>query len=194
MFPSLFIIKNVDIIRWHISCIQGYTSMFNKKIIQEIADTLISRQQTIAVAESVTAGFLQAALASAENASAFFEGGLTAYNINQKYVHLHIDLTHAINCNCVSEQIAFEMAKGVARTFSSNWAIGITGYATPVPGYNMHKLHACYAIVSDQNIISTSSIITDIQEAEEVQLKYVDKVLEALRELVVKELQKEKAG
>ena len=161
--------------------------MFNEATIKKIADILISRQQTIAVAESVTAGFLQAALASGENASIYFEGGLTAYNINQKYVQLHIDLTHAINCNCVSEQIATEMAKGAARIFSSNWAIGITGYASPVPGYEMGNLHACYSIVSDHNLIFSKTIITGIRDPQKVQLEYANTVLEALLEIIVKD-------
>ena len=80
--------------------------MFDKQTLQAVADHLSRHHQTIAVAESVTAGFLQAALASAENASTFFQGGITAYNIHQKYAHLHVDLPHAIVCNCVSGQVA----------------------------------------------------------------------------------------
>jgi nicotinamide-nucleotide amidase len=58
--------------------------MFNSKNIQQIADLLTSQGQSIAVAESVTAGLLQNAFSSAERASEFFEGGMTVYNIKSK--------------------------------------------------------------------------------------------------------------
>ena len=49
--------------------------MYDEQVIQSIMKILLQRRQTIAVAESVTAGHLQVALASAENASQFFQGG-----------------------------------------------------------------------------------------------------------------------
>jgi len=45
--------------------------LFNSVIIQKIRDGLISGQETIAVAESVTSGLLQFALSQAENAAEF---------------------------------------------------------------------------------------------------------------------------
>jgi nicotinamide-nucleotide amidase len=91
--------------------------MFDSKAINTIRDTLIERKESLSVAESVTSGFLQASLATAEKALQFFEGGITTYNINQKVKHLHIDKEKGEACNCVSEEIANEMAKGVCRLF-----------------------------------------------------------------------------
>ncbi len=107
--------------------------LYNEEHIKSIADFMLSRKYTLAVAESVTAGHLQAALSTAEDATLFFQGGITAYNIHQKYVHLNIDPVHAITCNCVSTQVAEEMAESVCRIFGSDWGIGITGYASPLP-------------------------------------------------------------
>ena len=84
--------------------------MFNSKLIDRIKENLIGRNEKLSVAESVTAGFLQAAMASAEMALKFFEGGITTYNINQKVTHLRIDKKKGEECNCVSEQTANEMA------------------------------------------------------------------------------------
>jgi PncC family amidohydrolase len=151
--------------------------MFNKKDIQQLADQLLNARQTIAVAESVTAGLLQNAMAAAERASEFFEGGITAYNINQKYAHLHINLEHAIACNCVSEQVAAEMATGVAKTFKSDWGIGITGYASPIPGHDMKELFACFAIANHDNIILAKTITCPVKEPLKVQLEYVNQVI-----------------
>ena len=50
--------------------------MYDEKIIDAIRDHMVKKQQTIAVAESVTSGHLQVALGSALNASKFFQGGM----------------------------------------------------------------------------------------------------------------------
>ena len=158
--------------------------MFNKENIQKVADLLIRHKHTIAVAESVTGGFLQAALSSAENASTFFQGGITAYNITQKYTHLHINLAHAIACNCVSEQTAREMAIGVGQSFSSNWGVSITGYASPVPGHHMEELYAWYAIVFDHECITSGYLTAEIKDPQNVQIEYTDAVVLKLLEQI----------
>ena len=85
--------------------------LLNKNITDKIGEALISSKQTIAVAESVTAGHLQACLSLADKALEFFQGGITAYNIGQKTKHLGVNPIHALATNCVSEKIAGEMAK-----------------------------------------------------------------------------------
>lgn len=49
--------------------------------LKSIQKQLVNRKETLAVVESVTAGSLQAAFSLAENATEFFQGGLTVYNI-----------------------------------------------------------------------------------------------------------------
>ena len=154
--------------------------MFNKEDIQQLADLLTKNRQTIALAESVTAGLLQNAMASAEKASNFFEGGITAYNITQKYAHFKVSLEHAISCNCVSEQVAAEMAVGINKIFKSHWGIGITGYASPIPGHHMKELYACFAIANHNNVVLTKTITTTIKDPLKVQLTYVAGVIKEM--------------
>lgn len=151
--------------------------MFNKTVLQEIAAILLRKQYTIAAAESVTAGLLQAALASAENATVFFQGGITAYNAKQKYRHLHVDVLHAVSCNGVSASIASEMALGISRAFSSDWGIGITGYASPLPEHDMDPLYAFYAISFKDEIVKAGEMMAESEEPFQVQLKYVHSIL-----------------
>jgi PncC family amidohydrolase len=154
--------------------------MFNKTVLQEIAGIMIRKQYSIAVGESVTAGLLQAALASAENATVFFQGGITAYNVKQKYSHLHVDVLHAVSCNCVSGTVAAEMALGAGRSFSSNWGIGITGYASPLPGHDMDPLYAFYAISFRDEVVKTGEMTVEAGEPFKVQLHYVNSILQDL--------------
>jgi nicotinamide-nucleotide amidase len=151
--------------------------MFNSKLIDRIKENLIGRNEKLSVAESVTAGFLQAAMASAEMALKFFEGGITTYNINQKVMHLGIDKKKGEECNCVSEQTANEMALGVCELFGTEWGIAITGYATSVPESDF-KLFAWFSICCKGKIILAEKIDLKNQKAEDAQLEYVNIIIE----------------
>ena len=158
--------------------------MYNKQVIQSIAQVLMKQRQTIAVAESVSAGHLQVALASAENASQFFQGGITAYNLGQKSRHLRIEPIHAERCNCVSDKVAIEMAHEVTRLFSCDWGIAITGYAAPVPEYSIDELFAYYAISFQQELLEVKKIIAEKNDPMKVQAFYVNNILTDLQRLL----------
>jgi len=158
--------------------------MYDKSILQETADILFRKHYTLAVAESVTAGLLQAAFAAAENATSFFQGGITAYNAKQKYTHLQVDILHAVSCNCVSDLIASEMALGVSKSFLSDWGIAITGYASPLPGHDMNPLYAHFAISFKNEIVKSGKITASIKEPLQVQLFYVNTILKEMLDLL----------
>lgn len=122
------------------------TTKFDTATLDNLSKVLIQRGETVSVAESVTAGKLQVALSMGDGATDFFPGGITAYNINQKVKHLKVDPVHALACNCVSEQVAREMAREVNRLFNSDWGVAITGYAAPIPEKNLTDLFACFSI------------------------------------------------
>ncbi|MBL7699316.1 MAG: nicotinamide-nucleotide amidohydrolase family protein [Chitinophagaceae bacterium] len=158
--------------------------MFETSAIDVIKEKLIKLNEKVAVAESVTAGFLQAALASADSALKFFEGGITAYNINQKVHHLNIDRKKGEECNCASEQTANEMAMGVCNLFGTDWGISITGYATAVPESDF-KLFAYFTICKGNEIKISDRIDLDKNEkAEQAQLKYVNEILARFKSLL----------
>lgn len=159
--------------------------MFKTEVIERIKRKLIAEKQKLAVAESVTAGFLQGAMASAELALQFFEGGITTYNINQKSRHLKIDRKKGEECNCVSEPTVNEMAMGVCELFGTDWGIAVSGYATPVPESN-HKLYAYFSVCFHGKVILTEKMDLTNQKAEEAQLKYVNIITEKFAELLYK--------
>jgi PncC family amidohydrolase len=153
--------------------------MLNKEAIEAIKRKLLEKKQTIAVVESVTAGLLTHALASAVDASKFFQGGLTPYNIGQKCRHLNINPIHAIECDCVSQKMAENMATECCRFFTSDWGISITGYASPTPQSN-NKLYAFFAIAFGGEVLVSEKIESEENAPYEVQLYYRDKVIGAL--------------
>ncbi len=111
----------------------------------------MKRKQTIAVAESVTSGLLQFALSCIPEAARFFQGGITAYNVVQKFKHLHVEPLHALSVNGVSPNVAKEMALHVCEVYSSDWGIAVTGYASPVPE-SAYKVFAFFVIACQGQI------------------------------------------
>ena len=144
---------------------------------------LVSNQETIAVAESVTAGQLQFQLSQATGAEEFFQGGITTYKIGQKCALLHVEPIHAKASNCVSERVAGQMALNVCNIFGSDWGIGITGYATPVPESG-NKLYCFFAIAYRGDIKHAGKLTPSKSSPAKVQEMYAEKTLKALAELV----------
>lgn len=152
-------------------------SIYNSKYITDIRDYLLRHCETIAVAESVTAGHIQAALSSADRASDFFHGGITTYNLGQKVRHLKVEPIQAMKCNCVSLQTASEMAIHVCELFSSHWGIGITGYASPVPEQGIKNVFAFYAVAHKKEIISSGQMDSPEDDPFSVQVFYTNVLL-----------------
>lgn len=84
---------------------------------------------TIAAAESLTAGNVQASLAAVSGASTFFRGGVTAYTAEMKAKLFGFALGALKQCDCVSPQIAKGMAQGAQRMFGADIGVATTGYA-----------------------------------------------------------------
>ena len=84
---------------------------------------------TLAVAESLTAGHVQARVAAVSGASEYFLGGLTAYSLEQKVTLLGVDRAEAAKVNCVSAAVAEQMARGVCERFGAEVGVATTGYA-----------------------------------------------------------------
>ncbi len=150
---------------------------YDETLINSIRDLLISRGQTISVAESVTSGHLQAALSFADNALQFYQGGITAYNAGQKTRHLQVEPIHALTCDCVSEQTAVEMAQGSNQLFLSEYAIGITGYATPQPEDGIHELFAFVAIARRQDLLRATRLLSHEKHPLDVQVDFTNQAL-----------------
>jgi nicotinamide-nucleotide amidase len=112
----------------------------------------------------------------AEDAAKFYQGGITACNLGQKSRHLDIEPVHALSCNCVSEEVAADMALHVCRLFTSDWGIGITGYASPVPESG-NKLFAYYAVSYRAEIIIANKIISGKYNPFKIQLLYARHLL-----------------
>ncbi len=88
----------------------------------------------IAVAESCTGGLLAVRLTDTPGSSDVFAGGVIAYDNSVKVAELDVGQEIIDGFGAVSEQTAVAMARGAARKFGTEVAIGITGIAGPGGG------------------------------------------------------------
>ena len=91
-------------------------------------------RRTLAVAESLTCGRVQARIGLISGASEFFLGGITAYSLDQKVRHLGVDRAMAEPVKSVSAAVAEQMARGVCALFRSELGLATTGYAEAAHG------------------------------------------------------------
>ncbi|WP_153798962.1 CinA family protein [Foetidibacter luteolus] len=157
---------------------------FDKANLNIIRAALKEREETIAVAESVTGGLLQAAFALTEEASLFFQGGITVYNLAQKYHHLQVEPVHALKVNCVSSRVADEMALNVCRLFNSHWGLSVTGYSSPVPESN-NEIFAYFSIAGKGAIQHSAKITPPKNTPENLHLLYVNEIIQRAAMLII---------
>lgn len=89
--------------------------------------------ETVACAESLTAGLVAAAIADTPGASAVLRGGIIAYAADVKVALLGVPPSVVESVGTVDRQVAEAMAEGVRRQLGSTWGVATTGVAGPGP-------------------------------------------------------------
>jgi nicotinamide-nucleotide amidase len=111
---------------------------------------LAAPRLTLAVAESMTCGQVQAQIGAIPGASEFFLGGITAYSLAQKVRHLRVNRAAAKRVNSVSADVALEMARGVCDLFGGDLGLATTGYAEASVWENVTQPFAWWALAHRQ--------------------------------------------
>ena len=120
-------------------------------ITQEIAQRLIARRETIAIAESATGGLIAAALLSVPGASAYFLGGAVAYTAASRSALLGLQAPDMAGLRPSTEAYALLAARRVRTQLGATWGLGETGAAGPTGNrYGDPAGHTCLAIAGPQ--------------------------------------------
>jgi len=100
-------------------------------MVDEIIRTLSKDNESLATAESITAGGLSSAITSVVGSSQIFLGAIVAYQDHVKTAVLGIDETVIATHTVYSQEVAVAMAQAVRAKFGATWAIATTGVAGP---------------------------------------------------------------
>ena len=105
----------------------------SRDLAAKIVGLLTERQQTVAVAESLTGGLLGAAITDIPGASAVFRGGITAYATELKAALLGVPPGLLASCGPVHPDVAAAMAAGARDRLGATFGVATTGVAGPDP-------------------------------------------------------------
>jgi nicotinamide-nucleotide amidase len=115
--------------------------------MNELKDLMLRKPRlTLATAESLTCGRMQARIGTISGGSEFFAGGITAYTLEQKVRHLGVRRETAAPANSVSAAVAEQMATGVCALFGADIGVATTGYAEPSAEWAVAEPFAWWAV------------------------------------------------
>ncbi|MEU0788633.1 CinA family protein [Amycolatopsis sp. NPDC005961] len=92
---------------------------------------LTGRGETVAAAESLTAGLVCATLARVPGASAALRGGLVVYATELKTALAGVDAALLAEHGAVHPEVAAQLAEGARERCGATWGLGLTGVAGP---------------------------------------------------------------
>jgi nicotinamide-nucleotide amidase len=117
-------------------------------LAETIAQRLIARHETIAVAESSTGGLIAAALLAVPGASAYFLGGAVVYTKSARAALLGIGDADMAGLRPSTEAYAVLLARRIGECHGAAWGVGETGATGPTGNrYGDPAGHTCIAVV-----------------------------------------------
>lgn len=120
---------------------------------EQIVNKLLEKNYTISFAESCTGGLCCGTLVNVTNASQVLDVSFVTYANEAKMQFLGVKPDTILANGVVSEEVAFEMAEGVAKAAKSNVGVGITGVAGPGGGTDKKPIGmVCFGFNINGNI------------------------------------------
>ncbi len=116
-------------------------------LAETIAQRLIARHETIAVAESSTGGLIAASLLAVPGASAYFLGGAVVYTKSARAALLAIGDAEMKDLRAATETYALLIAERMRQRHGAVWGLGETGATGPIGNrYGDPAGHTCIAV------------------------------------------------
>ncbi|MGD9675181.1 MAG: CinA family protein [Candidatus Bipolaricaulia bacterium] len=122
---------------------------------EELAKELLARRWKLAVAESCTGGGLGAKITATPGSSAYFLGGIIAYDNRVKRELLGVPEAVFAEAGAVSRPAAEAMATGCLTRLGADVAVSITGIAGPGGGTPDKPVGLVYiAVATRRGVVS----------------------------------------
>jgi nicotinamide-nucleotide amidase len=126
------------------------------ELAEQVAQRLIARKQTIAVAESSTGGLISAALLAVPGASAYFLGSAVVYTRDARRILMEIPDDAMKGIRSASEPYAKLLAESVRARFAADWGLSETGATGPTGNrYGDAAGHSCMAAAGTETSVIT---------------------------------------
>ena len=121
-----------------------------------VAERLIARGETLAVAESSAGGLISAALLAVPGASKFYVGGAVVYTARARLTLMDIPQKAMDGLRSASEPYALMLARVARKNLKASWGLSETGAAGPDGNrYGDVAGHCCMAVVGAEEVSFT---------------------------------------
>jgi PncC family amidohydrolase len=126
-----------------------------EEITRALAEQLVARGDTVAVAESSSGGLISAALLAVPGASKYYLGGAVVYTGKARFSLLGLPKRLDPEIRSSSEPYALLLARTVREQFGATWGLAETGAAGPGNVYGDAAGHTCIAIAGPVEMAMT---------------------------------------
>ncbi|MCL5058611.1 MAG: nicotinamide-nucleotide amidohydrolase family protein [Actinobacteria bacterium] len=109
-------------------------SQGSQRVEEEVGRLLEERGLSLGLAESCTGGMIAARITDVPGSSAYFTGGLVAYDNRVKEGVLGVPASELNQFGAVSGQVARSMAAGARKLLKTDIGLAVTGVAGPGGG------------------------------------------------------------
>ncbi len=154
--------------------------------VQDIAEILVERDQTVSVAEADTCGLVGYMFSTVPGSSRWFPGGVIAYTggLKQKVLGVSDELYETKGT--VSPEMAVAMAVGARDLTSTDYAVSVTGIAGPTGGRSGLPIGTFYIGVAGPDGLEVAERIhTDTGDRDGNKRQAADAVIDLLgRQLI----------
>ena len=130
---------------------------------EKIVRFLNEHNMMITTVESCTGGLIAARLVNVSGASNVFSEGYITYSEDAKAKMVGVNPETIKKYNVVSEEVAYEMASGGAKTANADVAVSVTGVAGPLGGTKDIPVGTvCIGVYYKNKVIQKSSCLMEI--------------------------------
>ncbi len=153
------------------------SSKHNCKVLAEtLGSELLNRKFTLSTAESCTGGMIGAAITATPGSSAWFRGGIIAYENRIKQSLLDVPGETLEKHGAVSRETVAAMVSGAANKLGTDCAIAVSGIAGPDGGTAEKPVGLVYiGIYCEGDVTVEKNVFSG--DREEVRLQTVEKGL-----------------
>ena len=157
-----------------------------EEVCSVIHEILITQGKTLSTAESCTSGRIAAEITSVSGSSAYFQGGLIAYQNEVKIKMLGVKAEIIETYDVVSEEVAREMVRGACRLFGTDYAIASTGYAGPSGGTESIPVGTIWIACGSVDNMKTKCLTGDLGRVQNVE-RATEEALLLMNEFLLEE-------
>jgi nicotinamide-nucleotide amidase len=125
-------------------------------IIKQLHDLCIAENISISVAESCTSGLIASKITSISGSSAYFKGGIIAYQNEIKVNFLGVSQRLIDEKTEVSSEVVEQMALNVQDKFYSDFSVATSGYAGPLGGTEKNPVGTVFIAIAIQSEVTSS--------------------------------------